>query len=224
MLIRAIKVVGIDISPHMVPPERPPNLDLQVDDLNQRLTFSANYFDLVHSQLMLGGIHRNRWRGYLRDIHRVLRPGGWCQMAEIYFNAQSDNGTLTHNHALRRWSQAFLQSLEPSKDPRVPLQLEALMRHAGFVDVESRLLPLPLCGWSTDPRERDIGMANQANVHRMLSALAVYPFTQFLRMSMTDVQLLVAQARAEADNPAFKAYFPVYVVFCLSAIEATTFL
>jgi ubiquinone/menaquinone biosynthesis C-methylase UbiE len=62
-----------------------------------RLTFSANYFDLVHSQLMLGGIHRNRWRGYLRDIHRVLRPGGWCQMAEIYFNAQSDNGTLTHS-------------------------------------------------------------------------------------------------------------------------------
>jgi hypothetical protein len=36
MLIRAIKVVGIDISPHMVPPERPPYLDLQVDDLNQR--------------------------------------------------------------------------------------------------------------------------------------------------------------------------------------------
>jgi predicted methyltransferase len=33
--------------------------------------------------------------GYIRDIFRVLKPGGWCQIVEIYFNAQSDNGTLT---------------------------------------------------------------------------------------------------------------------------------
>jgi hypothetical protein len=45
--------------------------------------------------MMAGGIHANRWMNYLSDILRVLRPGGWCQMVEIYFNAQSDNGTLT---------------------------------------------------------------------------------------------------------------------------------
>lgn len=44
--------------------------------------------------MMAGGIHANRWRSYVQDILRVLRPGGWCQMVEIYFNAQSDNGTL----------------------------------------------------------------------------------------------------------------------------------
>lgn len=57
-------------------------------------TFSSNYFDLVHSQGVAGGINANRWRTYLRDIFRVLRPGGWCQMVEIYFNAQSNNDTL----------------------------------------------------------------------------------------------------------------------------------
>jgi predicted methyltransferase len=45
--------------------------------------------------MVAGGIHANRWRSYVRDIFRVLKPGGWCQMVEIYFNAQSDNGTLT---------------------------------------------------------------------------------------------------------------------------------
>jgi hypothetical protein len=60
-----------------------------------RFTFQSNYFDLVHSQMMAGGIHANRWRSYIRDIFRVTRPGGWCQMVEIYFNAQSDNGSLT---------------------------------------------------------------------------------------------------------------------------------
>ena len=64
-------------------------------------TFPSNHFDLVHSQMVAGGIHANRWRDYVRDMHRVLRPGGWCQLVEIYFNAQSDNGSLTHGALLR---------------------------------------------------------------------------------------------------------------------------
>ena len=44
---------------------------------------------------MSGGINADRWPGYVADIFRVLRRGGWCQMVEIYYNAQSDNGTLT---------------------------------------------------------------------------------------------------------------------------------
>lgn len=58
-------------------------------------TFRSDRYDVVHSRMVAGGIHSNRWRSYIRDIFRVLRPGGWCQMVEIYFNAQSDNGTLT---------------------------------------------------------------------------------------------------------------------------------
>jgi hypothetical protein len=38
-----------------------------------------------------------RWESYLRDIFRVIRPGGWCQMVELYLNCQSDNGKLTES-------------------------------------------------------------------------------------------------------------------------------
>lgn len=62
---------------------------------SQRFTFDRDYFDLVHSREMAGGINAARWPGYMADIFRVLRPGGWCQMVETYYNAQSDNGTLT---------------------------------------------------------------------------------------------------------------------------------
>jgi predicted methyltransferase len=98
----------------MLPEDTPDNLDFQVDDVNgrceprifrglavkmtkidHRFTFRSDRYDVVHSQMMAGGIHANRWRSYIRDIFRVLRPGGWCQMVEIYFNAQSDNGSLT---------------------------------------------------------------------------------------------------------------------------------
>lgn len=46
---------------------------------------------------MAGGIDRDKWPNYLGDILRILVPGGWCQMVEISFNVQSDNGTLTES-------------------------------------------------------------------------------------------------------------------------------
>ncbi|KAH8736012.1 S-adenosyl-L-methionine-dependent methyltransferase [Ilyonectria robusta] len=205
------EVLGIDVSPHMIPENPPDNLELQVDDLNARFTFRSNHFDLVHSQMMAGGIHANRWRSYIRDIFRVLRPGGWCQMVEIYFNAQSDNGTLTRGEHIGRLGFKYLQSAQPYKDPRAPLQLANWMRSAGFTEIESRLLTLPMCAWSNDPRDYNIGWANNENVNLMLYSLALYPFTQLLGMTLTDFQLLIAQARSEAGNPAFKAYFPIYV-------------
>lgn len=76
-----------------------------------------------------------------------------------------------------------------------------------------------------DPREHAIGTANQVNVHRLMSSLSVFPFSHALQyvtrralarsgwmlilmvngsMTNTDIQLLIAQARSEASNPAFK--------------------
>ncbi|KAL8407951.1 hypothetical protein RB594_006671 [Gaeumannomyces avenae] len=207
-------VNGVDISPLMAPEEPPENVVLDVDDLNRAgLSFEHNTFDIVHSRMVAGGIHADRWPRYIRDIRHVLQPGGWCQMVEIYFNAQSDNGTLTENHALRQWSSRYLQSMVPYKDPRSPLNLATLMTEAGFTDVQTMVYRLPMSAWSSDPREYAIGVANRDNVRRLLGSHAMYPFTTRLGMSVTEVQLLVARARHEADNPAFKAYFPVYVCY-----------
>ncbi|KAK8148529.1 hypothetical protein G3M48_009920 [Beauveria asiatica] len=51
------EVLGIDVSPHMLPEHPPRNFDFQIDDLNARFTFPGNSFDLVHSQMVAGGVH-----------------------------------------------------------------------------------------------------------------------------------------------------------------------
>ncbi|RCI10422.1 hypothetical protein L249_4414, partial [Ophiocordyceps polyrhachis-furcata BCC 54312] len=172
------EVLGIDISPHIMPEDGPNNLEFQIDDLNGRFTFPSDYFDLVHSQMVAGGIHSTRWRSYIQDMIRVLRPGGWCQMVEVYFNAQSDNGTLERDHALSEWSREYLDTMHRQKDPRAAMHLASWMRSEGFTEVESRLLTLPMCAWPSEAREQGIGTANSENVAQLLYSLGLYPLIQ----------------------------------------------
>lgn len=67
---------------------------------------------------------------------------------------------------------------------------------------------------SVDAREKEVGTANRENMSHLLGSLAIYPFTERLQMSITEVQVLLAQARRDAQNPSLKAYFPVCVVLC----------
>jgi hypothetical protein len=62
---------------------------------------------------------------------------------------QSDNGSLTDRHAIRQLSSTFIRAMEGRKDMRAPLHLESMMRTAGLLEIESRMIPLPLNGWPT---------------------------------------------------------------------------
>lgn len=69
-------------------------------------------------------------------------------MVEFYYNVQSDNGSLTDNHALRRWSELFLRAHDGHRDLRAPLRFRDLFHQGGFVDIETRMIPVHLAGWS----------------------------------------------------------------------------
>ena len=83
---------------------------------------------------------------------RVLKRGGWVQMAEIYLQFQSDSGLL-EDTALRQWSAAYLSSLEISeraqgkKDRHAPKRLDSMMTAAGFVDIRVEIINVPMSPW-----------------------------------------------------------------------------
>ena len=82
-------------------------------------------------------------------LDRILKPGGWCQIVEWYQMSQSDNGSITESHALRKWSVNYMQALEDLKDPRAPMQLQTMLTDVGMINVESRMIQIPLCPWSS---------------------------------------------------------------------------
>ena len=78
----------------------------------------------------------------------MLKKGGWLQCVELYYNVQSDNGTLTDHHALRQWSEMFLRAHDDTRDLRAAMRFGTLFEAAGFVNVETKMIPLHLSKWS----------------------------------------------------------------------------
>jgi hypothetical protein len=130
--------------------EDPENLELTIYDLNEPLTdeYEVNSYDLIHSRFIGPGIHKNRWPSYVRDLRRLLKPGGWLQMVEYYLNIQSDNGRLTEAHALSRWYTKYAETMQRDRDPRIGRQLEQHMRNAGLKDVTVKKFDLHIGPWS----------------------------------------------------------------------------
>jgi len=126
------------------------NLELTIYDLNHLLTneYDVDSYDLINSRFISPGIHKNRWPSYVKDLRKLLKPGGWLQMVEYYFNFQSDNGRLTDAHALSRWYGKYAEAMQQDRDPRIGIHLEQLMRQAGLRDVTVRKYNLHVGGWS----------------------------------------------------------------------------
>jgi hypothetical protein len=98
--------------------------------------------------------------------HRVLKPGGWLQFVELYLIAQSDNGTITSQHAVGQLNDQFIRfesqnfrgaadnlwrysSLDNTRDIRAPLRFDSMFKEAGLVEVEKTVINVPLSAWHT---------------------------------------------------------------------------
>jgi len=132
-------------------------------------------------------------------------------MVELYLNVQSDNGSITDQNALRQWSSKYKAALDDLKDLSIGTRLGNLMTAAGLVEVDTKMMQLPLSAWPSVTKLRQVGELNRQNSRRLLSSVALYPLTQRLHMSRQEFEALVDRAREEIDDLSLKAYFPLYV-------------
>lgn len=131
---------------------------------------------------MATGIHANRWNQYLREMFRVTRPGGWCQMVELYYNVQSDNGSLTrgsHSSDSRDTETNFCQ-LNSQRPLTVELQI--FRKHAR---VEGSPSPTEAQGIDERCGLRGCGRTNAPAAHLWLVKRSVILPTHIFRQLIT---------------------------------------
>lgn len=101
------QVHGIDISP-IQPLLVPENCTFYQADVMEGLWFRDETFDFIHSRDIHSAILGGKWAEYLREIYRLLKPGGWVQLVELDPWPGCDDGTLKMDSA---WI-AYLQIMK----------------------------------------------------------------------------------------------------------------
>jgi hypothetical protein len=132
-------------------PDEPDNLTIEVWNLNSSLTdaYDSRSYDLIHSRFVAGGILKDRWPSYVKDLRRLLVKGGWVQMIEYNFIIQSDAGLLMEDHAIQQWQTVYKWYMDQNRDCRSGRSLAQWMRTAGLHDVEEYIYSVPIGAWKT---------------------------------------------------------------------------
>ena len=111
------------------------------------LPFADGTFDRVHFSWFLEHVSPETSVAVLREVRRVLRPGGYAHFTEV------DNSTFRTVPPLPRVLEA-MDALNDGQrraggDPFIGPRLEGYARQAGFARVDAR--PSPITGDATDP-------------------------------------------------------------------------
>ncbi|KIW12179.1 hypothetical protein PV08_09455 [Exophiala spinifera] len=213
-------VTAIDICPLLAPSDQLENIDFQIANLNHRLDCAEpNTFDLINSRFVASGIAATRWPNYFRDMHRLLKSGGWVQMTEwdLFFRSDSDNSDALQ--ALHEWSRLYTEALGSSTRPegkkrsRVVQDFEVWMRMAGFINVSTDVRDIPTCAWPQDAHNRSIGEANLTNMKGLIHSLGLYPVTSRRLREIEDFHDLIEAAYAELSDVGAKPYIRLHTTF-----------
>ncbi|RKL32830.1 hypothetical protein BFJ72_g10330 [Fusarium proliferatum] len=205
------EVIGVDLSP-IQPSAVPPNASFYVDDLEEPWEYSDK-FDFVFARFLTGSILD--WPKFFSESYKNLNPGGRIEMIDIVYPLLSDDGTLTKNSALCKWSDLLHDIFTKNGRPMdSALKYKDQLEAAGFVDVNIVKRKWPLSRWPKDPKHKQIGIWAQQNTLDALAALSLAVFTRpdgqgGLGWSKEEVEIFLADVRKDIKNVNIHSYWPM---------------
>jgi len=131
-----MRVVGIDISQRMIEYAKAlsqvqglDNTEFRVMDLLKPLDFPDASFDLVNARFLFGFLHADSWIPLMRELMRVLRPGGILRFTEF------DGRVTTNSPAFEKFTDFLMQAF--ALDGRT---LNGSVHHVGVTPMLGRFL------------------------------------------------------------------------------------
>lgn len=100
------QVIGADLSPQQ-PSFAPPNVTFEIDDLEERWLYHQS-FDYIHAGMMTSSF--KDYPKFFRQAFEFTTPGGYIECSDVVYPIKCDDGTLTKDHALYKWSELLLEA------------------------------------------------------------------------------------------------------------------
>ncbi|EFX02944.1 hypothetical protein CMQ_2873 [Grosmannia clavigera kw1407] len=198
-------VRGIDQTP-IQPIWVPPNVDFLVDDCNN--DWLARNIDLAHFRFMT--IVLQDVPNVLGNCFESLKPGGWVELQELQGEILCDDETMLDDDPLKYVYELGAKAFKLfGMDVLIPQQLEAILRAAGFVNIQCIPKKVPIGVWAQDKTLRLVGLYQKTAISEFLSAMAGRPF-EALGIDATARQAIVALARRSLEDTTIHRYMPYY--------------
>jgi SAM-dependent methyltransferase len=126
-------MVAIDIESRMFPTCPPKNIEFRIESVTNLPCDWTGKFSLVHQRLLMIALQIPQWPVALREIYRVLRPGGWVQLGE---GCAWIEGEYPNKPCMEKLV-AMYRALTNARNLYIDcaLGIEKMLEEAGFVDI-----------------------------------------------------------------------------------------
>ncbi|KAI8286351.1 Secondary metabolism regulator LAE1 [Colletotrichum sp. SAR11_57] len=197
------EVLGVDLSP-IQPRDVPPNLKFEVDDVEEDWLYSQK-FDYIHLRFLNGSIAD--WKKLFKKAYDFTKPGGYFELQENDFLFASDDGTLSPEKPLAKFSSLVREACVKFGRQFIDVPLmEDMMKEVGFQDIALQRFKWPSNPWPKDPHYKKIGEWNYHNFVAAAEALAMGPLTRAHGYTKEEVDVFLIDVRKNMRDQKIHSY------------------
>ncbi|KAL7272621.1 hypothetical protein RUND412_004567 [Rhizina undulata] len=210
-LFQSAEVIGVDLSPTQ-PTWVPPNLTFEVDDIEEPWRFKANSVDFIHIRSMAGFLYD--WPKLYRQTYKALRPGGWIEVQDFGDIFSTDDDSLPPDSILTRWIDNWDKaSIQNGREWATAIHgVAKSLREVGCVDVEEKVIKLPVGRWPKGKHEKEIGMYWR-QVYIDSAEAVTLTYMRSFGWSKEQVQDFVVELDAALKNPRYHTYSKMFCTY-----------
>lgn len=168
--------------------------------------YAPDTFDYVHVRNLGQAI--SDWASVLGDIRTALKPGAYVELSENGGECHADDDSLAPGHGTVEWFALMGKGmLKLGRPERMHVALlEANLRAAGFVDVVTKRIKLPLTPWAKDKDLKRVGAMNLLSSETGYGAYGMSLFTKCLGLSTEEAKAVCDKGLHDARTAGAHIY------------------
>lgn len=146
-------------------------------------------------------------------LHRHLKPGGWFELQEIHHFPYCHDGSMPPQHPVTQyWGYIIAGLKELGVDFNATLQLESMMRAAGFSNVSTRIFHVPIGEWPRNKVLKKVGLYWRTVLIDGLEPIALGPMTRGLKWRKEEVDVWLVQVRKAYLEGWVHSHMPLHII------------
>lgn len=204
------QVLGVDIS-RMYPDSTcvPGNCRFQAyRDYQNPWMLGDESFNFIHLQMACGSVIETGWESLYHEVYKHLRPGvGYFEQVEIDFEPRFENEQEIHDVSLQKWYQHLKEATALAGRPIAYNRgTEYALKKAGFVEIDHKMVGLPLNQWSHVSEEKEVGKWYNLAFTESAETLLLAPLYRIKRMPPAEIRELAENAINHSFHKPSKPY------------------